>query len=96
MTDEMKKQIKDLAFKGHYRKIVDLILSVPEEARDLEMSLMLANAYNESKQYPKAIKTLNSIKKEGEEQALWNYLMGYAHYCKEQFDLAEADLSKAE
>lgn len=95
MTDEMKKQIKDLAFKGHYRKIVDLILSVPEEERDTEMVLQLAIAYNESKQYPKAIKTLTSIQKECGEQALWNYQKGYAHYCKEQFDQAEAAFSKA-
>ena len=95
MTDEMKKQIKDLAFKGHYRKIADLILSVPEEDRDTDLVLQLANAYNESKQYPKAIKTLTSIQKECEDQALWNYQMGYAHYCKEKFDLAEAALSKA-
>ena len=37
MTDEMKKQIKDLAFKGHYRKIADLILSVPERTFSNEM-----------------------------------------------------------
>ena len=82
MTDEMKKQIKDLAFKGYYRKIIDLILAVPEGDRDLEMNLQLAAAYNESKQYPKAIKTLESIKKDGEGQALWHYQMGVSLYCK--------------
>ncbi len=95
MTDEMRKQIKDLTFKGHFRKIVDLILSVPEDERDLDMLLQLAKAYNESKQYPKAIKLLTSIQKEGEQQALWHYQLGYAYYCKEKFDQAEAALSQA-
>lgn len=95
MTDEMKKQIKDLAFKGYYRKIVDLILAVPEGDRDLEMNLQLAAAYNESKQYPKAIKTLESIKKDGEGQALWHYQMGVSLYCKDKFAQAEESLSKA-
>ena len=95
MTDEMRKQIKDLTFKGHFRKIVDLILTVPEDERDLDMLLQLAKAYNESKQYPKAIKLLTSIQKEGEQQALWHYQLGYAYYCKEKFDQAEAALSQA-
>ena len=95
MTDEMKKQVKDLAFKGYYRKIVDLILAVSEGDRDLEMNLQLAAAYNESKQYPKAIKTLETIQKEGEGLALWHYQMGLALYCKEKYAQAEDSLSKA-
>ena len=95
MTDEMKKQIKDLAFKGYYRKIVDLILAVPEDERDSEMNLQLTNAYNESKQYPKAIKTLESIQKDCEDQAVWHYQMGYALYYKEKYAQAEEFLSKA-
>ena len=95
MTDEMKKQIKDLAFKGYYRKIVDLILAVPEDERDSEMNLQLTYAYNESKQYPKAIKTLESIQKDCENQVAWHYQMGYALYYKEKYAQAEEFLSKA-
>ena len=95
MTEEMKKQIKDLAFKGYYRKIAELILAVPEGDRDPEMNLQLANAYNESKQYPKAIKTLESIQKDCEDQAAWHYQMGVALYCKEKYSQAEESLAKA-
>lgn len=95
MTDEMNKQIKALAYKGYYRKIVDLILAVPESDRDLEMNLKLASAYNESKQYPKTIKILESIQKDCEGQALWHYLMGSALYNKEKYAQAEGALSKA-
>lgn len=95
MTDEMKKQIKNLAFKGYYRKIVDLILAVPEGDRDSEMNLQLTNAYNESKQYPKAIKALESIQKDCEDQAVLHYQMGYALYYKEKYAQAEEFLSKA-
>ena len=95
MTEEMKKQIKDLAFKGYYRKIAELILAVPEGDRDSEMNLQLANAYNESKQYPKAIKTLESIQKDCEDQAAWHYQMGVALYCKEKYSQAEESLAKA-
>ena len=85
----MKKQIKDLAFKGYYRKIAELILAVPEGDRNSEMNLQLVNAYNESKQYPKAIKTLESIQKDCEDQAVWHYQMGVALYCKEKYSQAD-------
>lgn len=61
-----------------HQQIVDAILAIPKNERDYELTCLLARAYNNLSQYDRAVELLGSVEKEGQNDPLWYYRMGYA------------------
>lgn len=86
--DKVLSQLARWHEDGEYQKIIETIEAIPQEHLDYELTCQLARAYNNlaepgvqgKKHLQKAIELLNSVKEQGEEDALWHYRMGYALY----------------
>lgn len=80
MNQDIKKQIDEWHKADRHQEIIEALERMPEEERDYETIGLLARAYNNIEAYIKAIDLLESVRKEGEEDALWNFRLGYSHY----------------
>ncbi|MDE6755032.1 MAG: tetratricopeptide repeat protein [Muribaculaceae bacterium] len=80
MENDFRKKLEELHKDDHHQEIVSILEKIPAEQRDFETIGLLARAYNNIDLYVKAIELLESVKEEGEGDALWNYRLGYAHY----------------
>ncbi len=80
MEEDIRKQINEWHDADRHQEIIDALESIPEAERDFETIGLLARAYNNLDDYLKAIELLESVREEGEEDALWNFRYGYSHY----------------
>lgn len=87
--DRLLQQIEQWNVDDEEQQIVDAILEVPEEERTVELTGLLARAYNNLGEFTTAIDYLLSIEEESREDALWHYRMGYAYYYLNQLDKAQ-------
>ena len=78
MTPEMKQQIYKYWDEDKHDKIVQIIMAVPEEERDIEMLGQLVVAYNNLEQYEDAVALSMELKEESKEIIAWYYRIGYA------------------
>ncbi|MDE6022249.1 MAG: tetratricopeptide repeat protein, partial [Muribaculaceae bacterium] len=88
IDQEFKNQIEEWHNSDRHNDIIRALESIPETERNFEIVGLLARAYNNIEAYIKAIDLLESVRKEGEEDALWNYRLGYSLYYMD--DLTEA------
>lgn len=73
------QQIEQWHNDDYHQQIVDFIENLPEsQQNDYDIQSKLARAYNNLGQYQQAIKVLNWIKKQGENDPLWWYKYAYA------------------
>ncbi len=81
MNKELRKQIADWHEADRHQDIIDVLERIPSKERDYETIGLLARAYNNIVDgYGKAAELLESIREEGEEDAVWNFRMGYSQY----------------
>lgn len=80
MNDQLKQQIDEWNDADLHQDIINSLEQIPEAIRDYEAVGLLARAYNNVGQYAKATQLLESVRKDGEGDGLWNFRMGYAHY----------------
>lgn len=80
MNDDLEKQIDEWHKADQHQAIIDALGQIPEAERDYETVGLLARAYNNIEQYPQAVELLESVKEEGQDDARWNFRMGYAQY----------------
>lgn len=80
MNDELRKQIDEWHEADQHQEIIDALEKISAAELDFEAVGLLARAYNNVGDYTKAIELLESIKEAGEDNALWNFRMGYAEY----------------
>lgn len=78
MTQEMAQQIDTYYDEDRHEEIVQLILEVPEEERDIEMLGQLVVAYNNLERYEDAVVLSMELKEESKESIAWHYRIGYA------------------
>lgn len=87
MDKLLKQQIDNWTETDEHHKIIETLENLSPAERDFESTGLLGRAYINIGEYEKAIDLLNSIREEGEEDAKWNFRMGYALYyldrCKE-------------
>lgn len=93
--DKLLQQIEQWDANGEQQMIVDAILEIPEEERTVELIGLLARAYNNSEEYPKAIECLRSIEEESGEDALWFHRLGYAYYYMNNLEEAQKAFERA-
>jgi predicted Zn-dependent protease len=72
-------------------KIINAILEIPQEQRDYELVGILARAYNNNNEYAKAIDQLLSVKKQGENDASWNFRLAYAYFYLNETPMTKFD-----
>ncbi|KLI14132.1 hypothetical protein SU46_11670 [Brachyspira hyodysenteriae] len=89
------EEINRLHEDDEHEKIIEIITSIPEDERDIELFSLLARAYNNTENYDKALDNLMYIREEGIDDALWNYRVGYAYYYKGDKENAEMYFKKA-
>ena len=80
MNDDLEKQIDEWHKADQHQAIIDALEQIPEAERDYETVGLLARAYNNIEQYAQAAELLESVKEEGQDDARWNFRMGYAQY----------------
>lgn len=81
MNEDIKKQIEEWHESGRHQEIIDILERIPVAERDYDTIGILARAYNNIDDgCAKAVELLESIREEGEEDALWNFRMGYSQY----------------
>ena len=78
MTTEMEQLIDKYWDEDEHDKIVQLIMSVPEEERDIDMLGQLVVAYNNLGRYEDAVALSMELKEESKEIIGWYYRIGYA------------------
>lgn len=84
MNDELRKQIDEWHEADQHQEIIDALEKISAAELDFETVGLLARAYNNVGDYAKAIKLLVSVREEGEDDALWNFRMGYAEYYQDR------------
>lgn len=80
MNADLIKQISEWHDADEHQAIIDTLEQLPEAERDFQAKSLLARAYNNQNAYAKAEEVLESIRLEGEDDALWNFRLGYALY----------------
>lgn len=96
--EELLGQINEWHETEGHKKIIDTIEALPREEWDYELIGLLARAYNNLAMFDettpeeeqprlleKAVSLLESVREEGQEDALWHYRLGYSLYylCRE-------------
>ena len=84
MNADLIKQISEWHDADEHQAIIDTLEQLPEAERDFQAKSLLARAYNNQNAYAKAEEVLESIRLEGEDDALWNFRLGYALYYQDR------------
>lgn len=82
------KKIYKWSDKGKYDKIINTINKLPNSELNFDLKNQLARAYNNIGQYDEAIRILMTQNLEGNNDAYWNYVIGYAFFYKANFEMA--------
>lgn len=88
MDDQLLKQLNHWHEVDEFTKIIEAINLIPASELNFELTGQLARAYNNIEEYDKAIETLMTVYAEGQNDALWNFRLGYAYYYKEETEKA--------
>ncbi|MCC8153188.1 MAG: SMI1/KNR4 family protein [Tannerellaceae bacterium] len=81
--------------KNAHRRIISTIYTLPAKKIDFHMKMFLGRAFNNIAEPEEGIRILKSIEKEGKDNGLWNYRLGYAYLFTNQPDLSLPCLEKA-
>ena len=84
MNADLIKQVSKWHDAEEHQAIINALEQLPEAERDAEAISLLARAYNNQSDYVKAEALLESIRQEGEDDALWNFRMGYALFYQDR------------
>ncbi|MFD2881596.1 SMI1/KNR4 family protein [Paenibacillus rhizoplanae] len=96
MDEALLEQVKRWHDEDEYQQIVDRILEIPPDARDYECIGQLGRAYNNLGEYGEALEHLLSISKEGGDDPLWQFRIGYSYYHLKQYEQAIHAFERAE
>lgn len=80
MNSRTRKQIEEWHEADLHQNIIDTLEQIPASKRDYDTIGLLARAYNNNSEYAKAAELLESVGEEGEDDAMWNFRMGYAMF----------------
>lgn len=93
MTPEMKQQIDKYWDEDEHEKIVQMIMAVPQNKRDIDMLGQLVVAYNNLERYDDAVALSMELKEESKEIIAWYYQVGYAMVYMQEYEKAAAYLN---
>lgn len=96
MRDELLAQLETWHEEDEFEEIVDAIMEIPAEDRDVVLISHLGRAFNNLERYEEAIEQFLIIAEEGKDDPLWHYRMGLAHYYLDRFDEARVYFETAD
>lgn len=88
MKQRLIDQLNEWHENDEHQQIVDTLIAIPEEDRDYEEISLLARAYNNLGQYDEALRQLEKIISDGEQDPLWHYRIGYTLYHLNRYEEA--------
>lgn len=80
MDQTLIDQLTEWHEAEEHQRIVDTLLTIPEEERNYEAVSRLARAYNNLERYEEALEQFALIAEPGQQDPLWHYRVGYALY----------------
>lgn len=86
MEKDLLEQLDHWHKNDEFEKIADRILEIPEQDRDYDLVSHLARAMNNLERYEEALQQLLTIEKQGENDPLWHFRLGYSYYYLEQYE----------
>lgn len=89
------EQLEQWSNEQKHQKVVEHITALPEKDRTYEIIGQFARALNNLERYEEAIKQLKAVKKQGENDSLWHFRLGYAYYYLDQEEKALPEFEKA-
>ena len=95
MKQEILEKIEKLYGLEKHQEIIDIIEALPAEQLNTDLIGQLGRAYNNVKNYEKALELLKTIEFEEGHSFLWNYRAGYSYFFLEDYTNAEKCFLKA-
>lgn len=95
MEKALLKQLDLWHRDKEYDKIIAAILEIPEQDRDYDAVSHLARAMNNLDRYEDAVQQLLTIEKQGENDPLWHFRLGYAYYYLSEYEGAVREFEMA-
>ncbi|MCL2154295.1 MAG: hypothetical protein FWH53_01385 [Leptospirales bacterium] len=80
---------------GAHKEIIKILKALPAEKMDFTLTGLYARALNNDDQEAKAMEVLESVREQGEKDALWNWRMGFALYYLDRVSDSIPYLKKA-
>ena len=87
--DDLAESIEKWHEADEHFKIIDAVLTIPEEERGYTFTGILARAYNNIGEYEQALELLRATEEEGQYDLIWHFRIGYAYYYLDQLEAAE-------
>ena len=78
MEENLREQISLWNDEGMYDKVIEAVGGIPESELDYAALLGLALAYNNTDRLQDSIDLLMKMRSTGEDDAVWNFYLGYA------------------
>lgn len=78
--NSLLERLNQLHQDERHQEIVELIEKLPAKERDFDVQNLYARALNNLDREADALAVLESIREQGERDALWNFRMGYSLY----------------
>lgn len=94
MDAEQMEQLERWHREEAHQKIVNAIQALPEEARDYRLTGLLARAMNNLGDYEGAIRQLLSVCRQGEDDPVWHFRLGYAYFYLDRDEEARGEFAR--
>ncbi|WP_433945064.1 SMI1/KNR4 family protein [Paenibacillus sp. SN-8-1] len=88
MDQTLIDQLSEWHEADEHQRIVDTLLTIPEEERNYDAVSRLARAYNNLERYEEALAQFAFIAEPGQQDPLWHYRVGYALYYMGRYEEA--------
>lgn len=96
MDQQLLEELDQLRQDELYWPIIQRIEKIPQQERTYELNERLITAYNNEEDYKAALELLTAISAEGEQDARWHFLFGFACYYLARYDQALAAFTQAD
>lgn len=95
MDSKMFVYLDSLHDNNDFNGIIQFINNIPRNQWNYDLINHLARAYNNADFFDEALKLLDSCKEAGINDHLWHFRKAYAHYYKEENELARTSFEEA-
>ncbi len=83
---DILETVERLARNNEHERIIDMLLALPEDELTDELKGQLARAYNNNREYEKALPLLEATEEYGRDNANWNFRMGYSYFFLDRYE----------
>ncbi len=95
MNKKLIEQLNQYHKSDEHSKIIETIENLPKSELNFELKSLLGRAYNNEDEYNKALAVFLSEDSTGQNNALWNFRVGYAYFYKGDKEIALSYFEKS-